>query len=145
METLCGADCGKCPEKDTCGGCVATGGHPFGGRCVAAEYVRVGGREAYRLFREQLRAEINALLSSEGLPPAEELHELPGTYVNLPYTLPGGAVVRFLDDKNVYLGCQIAFADLGVCYGVVADTTFILICRYSKDGTEPQILIYKTR
>ena len=40
---------------------------------------------------------------------------------------------------------NIEFADLGVCYGVVADASFILICSYSMDGSEPEIVIYKRR
>ena len=50
-----------------------------------------------------------------------------------------------MNDKNIYLGTQIESADLGICYGVVADMTFILICSYSVDGSEPEIVIYKRR
>ena len=56
-----------------------------------------------------------------------------------------GGAVKFLDDKKIYLGTQIAFADRGVCYGVVADTTFILICRYSLDGSAPELVAYRKR
>ena len=47
MSTICGADCGKCSFKDSCKGCEKTCGRPFGGSCVAAEYIRTGGKEAY--------------------------------------------------------------------------------------------------
>lgn len=36
MLSICGTDCcEKCPQKAACGGCIQTGGHPFGGSCVA--------------------------------------------------------------------------------------------------------------
>ena len=65
--------------------------------------------------------------------------------MNLEYPLPSGEKVRILDDNNIHLGCQIEFADLGVCYGAVADTGFILICSYVLDGSDPEIVMYKTR
>ena len=145
MDNYCGADCANCNFKDDCKGCAATCGSPFGGKCVAAEYIKVGGTDAYKTFKTQLLAEINALLSAEGLTEADALYELAGSFVNLEYTLPSGEKVKLLNDKNIYLGTQIEFADLGICYGVVADTTFILICSYSVDGSEPEIVIYKRR
>ena len=145
MDNYCGADCTNCNFKDDCKGCAATCGSPFGGRCVAAEYIKGGGTDAYKTFKAQLLFEINALLSAEGLTEADALYELAGSFVNLEYTLPSGEKVKLLNDKNIYLGTQIEFADLGICYGVVADTTFILICSYSVDGSEPEIVIYKRR
>ena len=145
MKTICGADCGKCPFREECRGCAETCGRPFGGTCVAAEYIRTGGMEKYREFKRVLLDEINAILKANDIPPADGLNELRGAYVNLPYPLPSGAAVRFLDDKKIYLGTQIEFADLGVCYGVVADTTFILICRYSVGGSEPELIAYRKR
>ncbi len=50
-----------------------------------------------------------------------------------------------LNDNNIYLGAQIEFADLGICYGVVADTGFILLCSYSVNGSEPELIVYKKR
>ncbi len=145
MSSLCGADCEKCAFKDNCKGCEETDASPFGGRCIAAQYIKTGGRECYNEFKNKLREEINSLLRSEGIGETDELFELSGEFVNLEYTLPGGEKVKFLDDKNIYLGCQLEFADLGVCYGVVADTSFILICSYSVNGSEPEIVIYKKR
>ena len=141
----CGANCGKCQFKGTCKGCRETGGSPFGGRCVAAEYVKTGGLAAYKAFKKSLTDEINALLTAEGLPTTDSLYELVGREVNLEYAMPSGEKVKLLNDNNIYLGAQIAFADLGVCYGVVADTTFILICSYSVNGSEPEIVLYKRR
>ena len=145
MKTICGADCGKCPFREECRGCVKTCGKPFGGACVAAEYIRVGGMEQYLAFKRVLLDEVNTLLKVNDLPAADGLNELLGSFVNLPYPLPSGEAVRFLDDKKIYLGTQIGFADQGVCYGVVADTTFILICRYSVNGSEPELIAYRKR
>ena len=144
MSSICGANCNECTMKENCKGCAATCGSPFGGRCLAAEYIRVGGRGAYGLFKKNLLAEVNELLRSIGIPEATALYELSGEFVNLAYPLPNGPV-RFLEDKNIYLGTQIEFADIGICYGVVADMGFILVCSYSVNGNDPELLLYKKR
>ncbi len=145
MDTYCGADCGACASKETCRGCRATCGAPFGGRCVAAEYIKAGGREAYEAFKGQLLGEINALLAAEGLPAAGGLYELPGSFVDLAYPMPSGESVKLLDEKNIYLGTQIELTDLGVCCGAVADTTFILLSTYRAGGEAPELVLYKRR
>ncbi len=145
MDTYCGADCASCPSRDGCRGCAATCGSPFGGRCIAAEYIRVGGLEAYREFKKRLTDEVNALLAAEGLPETDGLYELAGRHVNLEYATPGGKRVKFLDDRNIYLGAQVELAGPGVCCGVVADPAFILICSYSVNGSEPELILYKRR
>lgn len=145
MSTICGADCNKCPFGENCCGCEATCGKPFGGTCIAAEYIKTGGKEKYDEFKQILLKEINALLEANDLPPAESLNELPGSFVNLPYPVPSGKTVKLLDDTKVYLGAQIEFADMGICYGVVADTSFILVCSYSVDGSLPELIAYKRR
>jgi hypothetical protein len=141
--TLCGANCGECGFKENCRGCEPTGGRPFGGECVAAEYIKAGGREKYAEFKSALLGEINSLLGSNGLPLADGLCELAGFYVNLAYPLPSGETIKLLDDKKIYLGAQIECGDL--CFGVIADTTFILVCSYSLNGSEPELLLYKKR
>ncbi len=143
--SYCGADCRNCPSKEGCRGCLATCGSPFGGRCVAAEYIKVGGKEAYEEFKKSLCDEVNAILASLGIGPADRLYELVGEYVNLEYETPCGGKVKFLDDKNVYLGAQIEFADRGVCCGVVADAGFILVCGYGVDSSDPELILYKKR
>ncbi len=145
METICGADCTGCAMKDSCGGCVKTGGCPFGEPCIAAQYIKLGGMESYKRFKDEFLGEINALLKSLDIPGAEKLYELQGSYVNLEYPIPSGKTVKLLDDKKIYLGCQIELGDMGVCYGVVADAGFILICSYSVNGSEPEIVLYKRR
>ncbi len=54
-------------------------------------------------------------------------------------------MLLFLDDTKIYLGSQIEFADIGVCYGVAADTGFILLCSYSVNGSEPELIAYRKR
>lgn len=145
MDTICGANCAECGFVNDCRGCAATCGRPFGGSCVAAEYIKLGGREKYNEFKHILLKEVNELLTANGIPTAEKLNELPGAFVNLAYPLPNGKAVKMLDDTKVYLGTQIEFANTGICCGAVADTTFILICSYSVDGSEPELIAYKKR
>lgn len=145
MCTYCGAKCEECGFKADCRGCRETCGKPFGGNCIAAEYIKFGGLESYKLMKEKLLNEINELLEANDMPKAEALHELPGSYVNLSYPLPNGQNASFLDNSKIYLCTQIEFANLGICYGVVADTTFILVCTYGVNGSEPELRIYKKR
>lgn len=145
MNSICKANCDDCNYKNDCRGCEQTCGKPFGGTCVAAQYIKTGGIEKYYEFKKILLDEINSLLKENGIPKTDKLYELPGNFVNLDYPLQSGNAARFLDERKVYLGAQIEFADLGICYGVVADTNFILICSYSVDGSEPELLLYKKR
>lgn len=145
MKTYCGADCESCVYQGKCQGCRETCGSPFGGKCIAAEYVKTGGIEAYRTFKEMLRQEINELLTGNGIPMTDALYELVGESVNLEYPLPSGETVKFLGDRDIYLGAQIEFADQGICYGVIADSTFILVCSYSVNGSEPELILYQRR
>lgn len=36
IETRCGLLCSACAFRENCGGCIATGGHPFHGECPVA-------------------------------------------------------------------------------------------------------------
>ena len=76
MNTICGAECGKCNIRDNCRGCAATGGRPFGGACIAAEYIKAGGKEKYAEFRQGLLNEINTVLTENNIPEADTLYEL---------------------------------------------------------------------
>ena len=99
----------------------------------------------FEAFKQQLMDEINAL-HIEGLPRVEKLNALVGSYVNLPYRLPGGAEVKFLDDQKTYLGNQLE-SELGGerCFGVLAGMDFILVCTYGRDGADPELVLYKKR
>lgn len=149
MKTICGADCTVCERKTACNGCEATGGRPFGGKCLAAEYIKVGGKAAFDEFKQQLLSEINAL-GIAGMPEIKELYCLCGSFVNLAYPLADGTTVKFLDDSRIYLGAQAEclFAedeDADRCFGLVADADFLLVCQYSKGGENPELLLYKKR
>lgn len=74
-----------------------------------------------------------------------DLNLLTGAYVNLEYPLSNGTTVKFLKDKDIYLGNQIERQDSERCYGVAADETFILVCEYGCNGADPEIVLYKRR
>lgn len=99
----------------------------------------------FEAFKRQLIDEINAL-SIEGMPKVEKLNALVGRFVNLPYRLPSGAEVKFLDDQVTYLGSQLE-SELGGdrCFGVLANMDFILVSTYEKDGANPELVLYKKR
>ena len=89
MQSICGSDCcAVCPQKAACGGCRETGGHPFGGVCVAAACVEQGGLEELDRWKRAAIAELNAL----NIPDlkVESLTPLNGFYVNLEYRCPMG-------------------------------------------------------
>ena len=99
----------------------------------------------FEAFKKQLIDEINAL-HVEGLPKVEKLNALVGSYVNLPYRLPNGNTVKFLDDSTTYLGNQLECEFGGDrCFGVLANMDFILVCTYEAGGKNPELVIYKKR
>ena len=96
-------------------------------------------------FKEKLIQEINDL-HIEGMPKVEKLNALVGRFVNLPYCLPSGAEVKFLDDQVTYLGNQLEPEFGGDrCFGVLASMDFILVSTYGKDGADPELVLYKKR
>ena len=136
--TYCGIDCCEnCVRFTECGGCEKCAGHPFGGSCIAER------NRDFSALKQQLIEEINAL-GIDGLI-VYDLNLLSGEYVNLGYPLFNGTTVRFLNDKDIYLGNQIERQDSERCYGVVADEMFILVCEYGCNGVDPEIVLYKRR
>ena len=136
--TYCGIDCCKeCSRLAECGGCEKCGGHPFGGSCVAER------NKDFSQLKQQLIDEINAL-GICGLI-VENLNLLTGAFVNLEYPLSNGTTVRFLNDKDIYLGNQIEIPNSERCYGVVANEDFILVCEYACNGANPKLVLYKRR
>lgn len=96
-------------------------------------------------FKKLLISEFNEL-HIDGMPKVEKLNALVGRYVNLEYTLPNGTKVKFLDDRKTYLGNQLECEFGGDrCFGIIADMGFILVCTYEKDGTNPELVLYKKR
>ena len=138
MKTYCGANCCKdCDRLMECGGCEKCKGHPFGGSCVAER------NEDFPLLKQQLTDEINAL-GIRGLS-VSDLNLLTGSYVNLTYPLENGSEVKFLNDKDIYLGNQVEKDNSERCYGIVANERFILICEYGCNGSDSEIVLYKRR
>lgn len=146
-KSICGANCAECPPKDVCHGCAETSGCPFGKQCYIAKYILVGGEDNYKAFKKGIIDEINNL-NIEGMEKVNELYPLVGNYVNLEYELPNGSKAKFLIDDEVYLGAQVKnlYAEDGKsCYGVIARESFLLVCEYGENCTNPQILVYKRR
>ena len=54
-------------------------------------------------------------------------------------------MVKFLDDNASYLGSQLESDFGGLCFGIVANMDFILICSYDENGENPELIIYKKR
>ena len=99
----------------------------------------------FEAFRQQLIGEINDL-HVDGMPRVEKLYALVGKDVNLEYRLPGGNSVKFLDDGTTYLGNQLEPEFGGErFFGVLAGMDFILVSTYGKDGTDPELVLYKKR
>lgn len=145
-ESICGAACTECPSKETCPGCAETNGCPFGKQCFVAKYILTGGMENWQAFKKGLIDEINAL-HIDGMETVTELYSLVGSFVNLEYPIPSGTV-RFLKNDEMYLGAQVKnlLGDSGkTCFGIVARESFILICTYSENGTDPELILYKHR
>lgn len=108
-------------------------------------YDELGDNGQFDEFKRQLINEINAL-HIEGMPKVESLNALVGSFVNLEYTFSNGKSVKFLDDSKTYLGTQLACEfDTGVCFGVIANMDFLLVCTYEENGANPELLIYKKR
>lgn len=108
-------------------------------------YEELGDDGTFDEFKEQLIREINDL-HIEGMPKVEKLNALVGKFVNLEYRLPGGMKAKFLDDGATYLGNQLPSEIVdGLCFGVLANMDFILVCTYVKDGENPELLVYKKR
>lgn len=109
------------------------------------KYEQLGDNGEFEEFKKQLIEEINNL-HIEGMPKLEKLNALVGSYVNLGYTLPSGAKVKFLNDNTTYLGNQLESELVeGLCFGVLANMDFILVCTYEAEGKNPELILYKKR
>lgn len=123
-----------------CKWCYSDGEHAID---IWKRYAEIGGKEKLEEFKKQLIEEFNALLNIEGLPKVYDLNVLPGKFVNMEYTLPNGERVKFLDDRQSYLGNQLEGETR--CYGIVASMDFLLVCSYEENGENPELVIYKKR
>ena len=141
-------DCNLSREKDGlfneeyCKWCYADGEYTLD---IWKRYAEIGGKEKLEEFKRQLIREFNTLLHIEGLPGVEDLNVLSGEFINMEYTLPNGEKVKFLDDKQTYLGSQLESRVGGRCVGIAANMDFRLVCTYAENGEDPELVIYKKR
>lgn len=149
-ESICGLDCGACAWRGECRGCAASCARPFGGECIAANCcarrgvascAECGDRCA---LKRRAIAEVNAL-GIPDMPKVDELHLLKGSIVNLEYELPGGQRVRFWNDADIYLGCQLERPGNERCIGVAVSGEYMLVCEYGEGGSDPRVLAYMRR
>lgn len=146
-ESICGANCAECPYEKSCVGCANTDGCPFGKQCFIAKYILDGGMDAYLELKRGIIDEVNAL-GILGTQKLTELYPLVGSFVNLEYPLPNGEAVKFLRDDEMYLGAQIEKTSCGEaasCFGIIARESFILICEYGENCSDPKIVLFKKR
>ena len=129
-------------NEEYCKWCYADGDYTLD---IWKRYAEIGGKEKLEEFKKQLIGEINTILAIEGMPKVESLNVLSGEFVNLEYTLPNGKVVKFLDDKQTYLGSQLESGINNLCFGIVANMDFILVCSYEENGENPELVVYKKR
>ena len=109
------------------------------------KYHELGGEEGFEQFKRQLVDEFNAL-NVDGMPKVEGLNVLPGSYINLEYTLPSGEKVKLLDDNATYLGNQLHNLYGGSrCFGIAASMQFLLVCTYEANGENPELVLFKQR
>lgn len=108
-------------------------------------YDELSDNGQFEALKKQLIEEINGL-HIEGMPEVTQLNALVGKFVNLEYKLPNGSIVKYLDDQTTYLGNQLESEIVdGLCFGVIANMDFILICTYEAEGANPELLLYKKR
>lgn len=149
--SICGVDCSQCTMKDTCGGCIATNGHPFHGDCVIAVCCLNKGNEhcgkcsdSPCKLKERLISEFNELEIAD-MEEVKSLHALKGSFINLEYKLQSGQTVKLWDDEKIYLGNQICKKNSNRCYGLAADENYLSVCEYGDKGTDAEIIVYKKR
>lgn len=141
------AECEKCPSKESCPGCVESGGCPFGKECRIARCIKLEGLSAFAEYKRNLIDEIDAL-KIDGMARITELYPRVGRFANLEYPLPSGEKVKFLRDDEMYLGAQaenIFDSDRKRCFGVIAEAGFLLICEYGENCDSPEIVLFKRR
>ena len=129
-------------NEEYCKWCYADGEYTLD---IWKRYAEIGGKEKLEEFMAKLIDEFNTLLHIEGLPKVEHLNVLSGEFINMEYTLPNGEKVKFLDNKQTYLGSQLESEFGGRCFGIAANMDFLLVCTYEENGENPELVIYKKR
>ena len=129
-------------NEEYCKWCYADGEYTLD---YSKLYSSLGGADRFNAFKQQIMDEFNAL-QIEGMPRVENLNVLPGSFINLEYTLPNGSVMKFLDDNATYLGNQLEPLFGGDrCLGIAANMSFLLVCTYAENGENPELVLYKKR
>lgn len=103
--------------------------------------------EAWNSFKTELLDEVNEL-GIPGMGKVSELFPLVGAFINLEYPLPNGDTVKFLRDDEMYLGAQVESGIDGEksrCFGIIARESFLLVCEYGENCSDPKIVVYKRR
>ena len=150
MKAICGANCNECEllKNKKCEGCTTTNGCPFGKKCWIAKYIEVGGQDSFNELKKIIIDEVNSL-NIDGMPKIDNLYEVLGGTINQEYKLPSGKSIKFLSDEEAYLANQVEciFNDENnkMCFGIVANMNFILVCEYGENGINPEIIVYKKR
>lgn len=151
MKTICGADCKACGFKETCSGCMETGGRPFGDICMLAECCKSKGKVYCKecsqedcAYKNELIKEFNALNIAD-MAEVKNLNALKGSFVNLEYQLASGQNAKFWNDNKIYLGNQICKKNSSRCYGIIADENYLFVCEYGDNGENPEIIVFKKR
>ena len=110
-----------------------------------SRYKELGEENVFEQFKSKLIHEINDL-HIDGMPVLDSIHHLSGSFVNMAYRLPNGNYIKFLDNDLTYLGNELpSIYDNSICFGIVCNMEFILICSYEKEGSHPELLLYKQR
>ena len=149
MDAICQANCEECElYNNKCKGCKITNWCPFGKKCWIAKYIEVGGKDSLTKLKKELINEFNSL-KIDGMPKIEELYPLHGEFVNMEYPLHSGNNTKFLNDNEAYLGNQVECIfnddDNKKCFGILANMSFLLVCEYGENGSNPEIVVYKKR
>lgn len=150
MGSICGVDCSGCGWRNSCGGCAATGGRPFGGDCILASCCRSRGQSNCQQCGNDCRLKVQLLKELNGLgiadlPTVTELFALWGSLINLTYRLPDGQTVKLWEDHRIYLGNQLYRQNSQRYYGLCADETHLLVSEYGEDGADAEIVVYRRR
>ena len=128
-------------NEEYCKWCYSDGEYTLD---IWKKYAEIGGRAKLEEFKVKLISEFNELLLIEGLPTVKDLNVLSGEFINMEYTLSNGSRVKFLDDKQTYLGSQLE-VDSGRCIGIAGNMEFLLVCSYEENGENPELIVYKKR
>lgn len=129
-------------NEEYCKWCYSDGEYTLD---IWKRYIQIGGKEKFEEFKKQLIRELNDVLQLEGLPEVTHLNVLSGKFINMEYSLPNGKKVKFLNDKQTYLGSQLESEFDGRCFGIAASLDFLLICTYEENEENPELILYKKR